>query len=103
MSLGNFQNGCSSFPQVWQPMMISNFLQLLPLGFTQLKFQWWGHGSPPDYNKTASPDSLRYLIFKVHKPLLQLLLQYRIVQQNHGDIHERGHEGHSIGISPQNA
>jgi hypothetical protein len=66
MSLGNFQNGRSSFPQVWQPMMISNFLQLLPLGFTQLKFQWWGHGSPPDYNKTASPDSLRYLIFKVH-------------------------------------
>jgi hypothetical protein len=66
MSLGNFQNGRSSFPQVWQPMMISNFLQLLPLSFTQLKFQWWGHSSPPDYNKTASPDSLRYLIFKVH-------------------------------------
>jgi hypothetical protein len=68
MPLGNFQNRRSSFPQVWQPMMISYFLQLLPLGFTQLKFQWWGHSSPPDYNKTASPDSLRYLIFKVHQP-----------------------------------
>jgi hypothetical protein len=71
MPLGNFQNRRSSFPQVWQPMMISYFLQLLPLGFTQLKFQWWGHSSPPDYNKTASPDSLRYLIFKVHNLALQ--------------------------------